>query len=37
MMRFAELAAPYFETAEVIELHHDEKIDASSGTAIRHR
>ena len=23
MMRFAELAAPYFETAEVIELHHD--------------
>lgn len=34
MMRFAELAAPYFETAEVIELHHDEKIDAPSGTAI---
>ena len=34
MMRFAELAAPYFETAEVIELHHDEKIDAPSGTAM---
>src|SRR5437588_1985555 len=24
MMRFAELAAPYFETAEIIELHHDQ-------------
>jgi 4-hydroxy-tetrahydrodipicolinate reductase len=34
MMRFAELAAPWFETAEVIELHHDGKIDAPSGTAI---
>ncbi len=34
MMRFAELAAPYFDTAEVIELHHDQKIDAPSGTAI---
>ena len=34
MMRFAELAAPYFETAEVIELHHDEKADAPSGTAM---
>jgi len=34
MMRFAELAAPYFETAEIIELHHDEKIDAPSGTAM---
>jgi 4-hydroxy-tetrahydrodipicolinate reductase len=33
MMRFAELAAPYFETAEIIELHHDSKIDAPSGTA----
>ena len=28
MMRFAELAAPWFETAEIIELHHDGKIDA---------
>jgi 4-hydroxy-tetrahydrodipicolinate reductase len=35
MMRFAELAAPHFETAEVIELHHDAKIDAPSGTALR--
>jgi 4-hydroxy-tetrahydrodipicolinate reductase len=34
MMRFAELAAPYFETAEVIELHHDAKVDAPSGTAM---
>jgi 4-hydroxy-tetrahydrodipicolinate reductase len=34
MMRFAELAAPWFETAEVIELHHDGKVDAPSGTAI---
>ena len=33
MMRFAELAAPYFDTAELIELHHDAKIDAPSGTA----
>ncbi len=34
MMRFAELAAPWFETAEIIELHHDGKIDAPSGTAV---
>jgi 4-hydroxy-tetrahydrodipicolinate reductase len=34
MMRFAEMAAPYFETAEIIELHHDKKIDAPSGTAV---
>ncbi len=34
MMRFAELAAPYFETAEIIELHHDAKVDAPSGTAM---
>ena len=34
MMRFAELAAPYFETAEILELHHDEKVDAPSGTAM---
>ncbi len=33
MMRFAELAAPFFDTAEIIELHHDAKIDAPSGTA----
>ena len=34
MMRFAEMAAPWFETAEVIELHHDQKLDAPSGTAM---
>jgi 4-hydroxy-tetrahydrodipicolinate reductase len=34
MMRFAELAAPWFETAEIIELHHEHKIDAPSGTAM---
>jgi 4-hydroxy-tetrahydrodipicolinate reductase len=34
MMRFAELAAPYFESAEIIELHHDQKVDAPSGTAM---
>jgi 4-hydroxy-tetrahydrodipicolinate reductase len=35
MMRFAELAAPWFETAEVVEIHHDAKRDAPSGTAMR--
>jgi 4-hydroxy-tetrahydrodipicolinate reductase len=34
MMRFAEIAAPYFDTAEIIEYHHDAKVDAPSGTAI---
>lgn len=34
MMRFAEQAAPWFETAEIIELHHDRKADAPSGTAM---
>jgi 4-hydroxy-tetrahydrodipicolinate reductase len=34
-MRFAEMAAPFFDTAEIIELHHDRKIDAPSGTAAR--
>jgi 4-hydroxy-tetrahydrodipicolinate reductase len=34
MMRFAELAAPWFETAEIVELHHDGKLDAPSGTAL---
>lgn len=34
MTRFAALAAPYFDTAEVIELHHDRKVDAPSGTAL---
>ena len=30
---FAKVAAPYFESAEVIELHHPTKVDAPSGTA----
>jgi 4-hydroxy-tetrahydrodipicolinate reductase len=34
MARFAEMAAPFFETAEIIELHHDMKVDAPSGTAL---
>ena len=34
MMRFAELAAPHFPSAEIIEFHHDKKIDAPSGTAL---
>jgi 4-hydroxy-tetrahydrodipicolinate reductase len=34
MMRFAEVAARYFDAAEVIDLHHDQKVDAPSGTAI---
>nr|WP_229795499.1 4-hydroxy-tetrahydrodipicolinate reductase [Saccharothrix coeruleofusca] len=32
-MRFAELAARYYESVEVIELHHPRKADAPSGTA----
>ena len=35
MMEFAQKAARYFESAEIIELHHPEKIDAPSGTATR--
>jgi 4-hydroxy-tetrahydrodipicolinate reductase len=34
MMRFAELAAKWFDTGEIIEFHHDQKIDAPSGTAV---
>lgn len=34
MMRFAEMASPYFESAEVIEWHHEQKVDAPSGTAM---
>lgn len=33
MIRMAELAAPHFETAEIIEFHHNNKVDAPSGTA----
>jgi 4-hydroxy-tetrahydrodipicolinate reductase len=33
MMRFAELAAPHMDAAEIIEMHHPAKLDAPSGTA----
>ena len=33
-MKFAAMAAPYFESAEVIEMHHPGKVDAPSGTAV---
>lgn len=33
MMRVAEMVAPYFQASEVVELHHDGKADAPSGTA----
>lgn len=35
MMRFAQEAAKYFPDVEIIELHHDRKIDAPSGTALK--
>lgn len=34
MMHLAEIAAKYFEYAEIIEEHHDQKLDAPSGTAL---
>lgn len=34
MMRFAELAAPFMDGVEILELHHDRKLDAPSGTAL---
>ena len=35
MMEFAAKAARYFESAEIVELHHPDKVDAPSGTASR--
>jgi 4-hydroxy-tetrahydrodipicolinate reductase len=35
MMKFAAQAAPYFESVEIVELHHPDKLDAPSGTAQR--
>ncbi|MHB8263588.1 MAG: 4-hydroxy-tetrahydrodipicolinate reductase [Acidimicrobiales bacterium] len=35
MNRFVEIAARYMNGAEVIEIHHDQKVDAPSGTALR--
>jgi 4-hydroxy-tetrahydrodipicolinate reductase len=32
--RFAAMAAPYFDRVEIIELHHDKKVDAPSGTSL---
>ena len=35
MMRFAQQAARFYESVEVVELHHPDKVDAPSGTAAR--
>lgn len=35
MMQFSQTAAKYFESVEIIELHHANKVDAPSGTAVR--
>ena len=35
MMKFSEMAAKYMPDAEIIELHHEKKVDAPSGTAMR--
>ena len=34
MMRFAREASKYFPAAEIVELHHETKLDAPSGTAL---
>ena len=34
LMRLSEIATPYFSTIEIIEFHHNNKIDAPSGTAL---
>ena len=35
LMKFAQMAAKYFDNAEIIELHHNQKKDAPSGTALK--
>lgn len=35
MMKFSQMAAKYFQDVEIIELHHDKKLDAPSGTAAK--
>ncbi|WP_394232765.1 4-hydroxy-tetrahydrodipicolinate reductase [Niallia oryzisoli] len=35
MMKFSQLAGRYFQDVEIIELHHDKKLDAPSGTAVK--
>jgi len=34
-MHFAAIAAPFFESVEIVEAHHEKKVDAPSGTAAR--
>lgn len=35
LMKFAQMASKYFNNAEIIELHHNQKKDAPSGTAVK--
>ena len=35
MMKFSQMAAKYFEDVEIIEMHHDQKLDAPSGTGVK--
>lgn len=35
MMKFAQMAGKYFDDVEIIEMHHDQKLDAPSGTAVK--
>lgn len=35
MMKFSQMAAKYFTDVEIIEMHHDQKLDAPSGTAVK--
>ena len=35
MMKFSQMAGRYFQDVEIIELHHDQKLDAPSGTAVK--
>lgn len=35
MMKFSQMAAKYFQDIEIIEMHHDQKLDAPSGTAVK--
>lgn len=35
MMKFSQMAGKYFKDVEIIELHHDQKLDAPSGTAVK--
>lgn len=35
MMKFSQMAAKYFQEVEILEMHHDQKLDAPSGTAVK--